>query len=170
MKIEKLERKYVAPYLSHDVYAYDEEQESKTDKIVGLFHNTLDFENWSPLNSNIDHYKLCLLPLSALTEPLEDGTVPIVELAKIADSDVNVIECKFSNAIYGVKYLDEVGVECVFAFNSNFNSFGLHEGVTEEFHVVPYQDKLFEYLYSKHFDIFDLIGNNLALDKRRYGK
>jgi hypothetical protein len=81
-------------YFAHGVFAYDEKQESKTDRIVGFFRDHLDFENWSPENTQMHNYKLVLRPLSDLTKPcLDDMKVPMIELAKMFD--MNVVEYCF---------------------------------------------------------------------------
>lgn len=173
----KLELKFIAPYLVHGVYAYDEDQESKIDKIVGLFHNTIDFENWSPLNSNIDHYKLCLLPLSALTEPLEDGSIPIVELAKINRFTPQNYFIELQNdtiVLYGEQFRHpEEGLTARFFFELDIDNCNMDKGIEYKnnscdsiFSPLEEQIKSFEYLYSIHADIYGLIPAGLAIDKR----
>lgn len=114
----------IAPYLAYGLRVFDEDQESKTDKIVGVFHDTLDFENWSPTDSKIDHYKYVLRPLSDLTKPvLEGGKIPIVELAKIAFPKCSIfIVNKLGRVDLGTLYcfgfkITEKSFNCMRGFN-----------------------------------------------------
>lgn len=106
-----------------------------------------------------------LLPLSALTEPLEDGSVPIVELAKMA-WDKSHLPDKF---LYQSLKDDTVFI----AFSDKKNCFGYDVNTSSFFGVkegkcisVVGQLQLFEYLYQNHFDIHRRIPARLAIDKR----
>lgn len=79
----KLELKHIVPYLPHEVYAYCEAQENKIDKIVGVYQDTIDFENWSPINSDIENYKLVLLPISCIAEEIEHNGERFVPVDKL---------------------------------------------------------------------------------------
>lgn len=111
-----------------------------------------------------------LLPLSALTEPLEDGSVPIVELAKIAFGEIEVLDTTQKDGLYAVKFIDEEEDTTVFSYNTNVCSFQADYMDMEELErritIVSRQLQLFEYLYSKHFDIHNRIPAGLAIDKR----
>lgn len=111
-----------------------------------------------------------LLHLSALTEPLEDCSVPIVELAKIAFGQIDVLGITQKDGLYAVKFTDEEDDTTVFSYNTNVCSFQADYMNMEELErritIVPRQLHLFEYLYSKHFDIHNRIPAGLAIDKR----
>jgi len=86
-----------------------------------------------------------------LTKPLEDGSVPIVELFKIAFplDNINASECEFLK-------LDEKDLMVKFnghnfAYSVIYNSFVCFKGFQNK--NVPNQKDLFEYLKSKHFNI-----------------
>ncbi len=106
--------------------------------------------------------KPLLLPLSALIEPMDDGSVPIVELAKILYSEISWTG-KF-------KLVDN---EVHFDSYESFNLFW-YDYESKEFMVRMYETdsfpenqlQLFEYLFANHFDIFGLIYAGLAIDKR----
>lgn len=96
-----------------------------------------------------------LLPLSALTEPMEDGSVPIVELAKIMYPNHN--EWRLSS---GGNYAVIRNGYMTFEYDGGNNCFLLNNsGIMD-------QMKCYEYLFAHHFDIYDLIGAGLAIDKR----
>lgn len=105
------------------------------------------------------NFKPLLLPLSALTEPIEDGTVPIVEAAKIAykwqkwdEKRIN----KNNGVLEGSPY--------DFWFSEEKREFMLCDG--GGYLHINNQLQLFEYLYSIHADIYGLIPAGLAIDKR----
>lgn len=172
--MEKLELKYLKGYLGTGLKVIDEEI-GKIFEVCGC-----DFsENELLVNDNIDGsierycldlLKPLLLPLSALTEPLEDGSVPIVELAKIAFGEIEVLDTTQKDGLYAVKFIDEEEDTTVFSYNTNVCSFQADYMDMEELErritIVPRQLQLFEYLYSKHFDIHNRIPAGLAIDKR----
>ena len=93
-----MELNEISPYLAYGIRVYDEEQENKTDEVIGIFLNTLDFKHWSPENCNIDHYRMVCHPLSDLVKPcLEGGKIPIVELAKMAYGNIFHINEDFTS-------------------------------------------------------------------------
>ena len=117
----------------------------------------------SNMGCGVDDYYLDItphfLPMSALTDPLEDGTTPIVELAKIA----------YPKTGQDAEFFDG---RCYVAPNHNY--YFSYEVSDNSFHCtwydrskcyVPNQLALFEYLFSKHFNVFDL-DESLWIDKR----
>lgn len=110
--------------------------------------------------------KLHLRPLSDLTKPcLQDGKIPIVELAKLSEGEnININKVKSKWDLHGVKFIDMDGDECVFAFHCKISSFGLHVCDTEEMQLVHKQLQLFQKLLEWHFDLFDLIEKGEAID------
>lgn len=114
-----------------------------------------DFAKWG-----ISQIKPLLLPMCSLYTEMEDGTVHIVELAKIAFP-----KKKFE--------LTRSGCWCgaeKFLYSEVVNSFRtLHEdgGCFSQGSEIIYQLDLFAYLFSHHFDVWNLIGQNLAIDKTK---
>lgn len=192
-KIEKLELKHLCGYLPHGLQC---QYVHKTmdgfivkDKVFILdsFMQHGVWKYWTHDQKFLKHvligkgfrscdFKPLLLPLSALTEPMEDGTVPIVELAKIElltkkcqIGDLYNVEsfkllkdhfCEFyeeedSYTRYWFQYNEVNGFSKQIVINGDFESTFCNISID-----------LFEYLYSKHFDIYGLIPAGLAIDKR----
>jgi hypothetical protein len=109
--------------------------------------------------------KILLRPISDLTKEIEvngEKFVPILELCKIAFNYIQYerLEKKYSesNGAYSI----EIKNIFSFHFDSNDNSFiAMNKG---KIVCVPNQLQLFNKLLSWHFDLFDLIKNNLAID------
>lgn len=153
----KLELKHIAPYLPYNLMLYDERQENKIDKMIGLFQDTIDFEYWSPIDfGRIENYKPILRPLSDLYKEI-DGVVHIVELAKIADPNVN---WTFKDSCYfpvdSNRRLFVFGKQNCFAIEYNKE---IGRG-----YVFVDQFALFNYLFEHHFDVYGLIKAGLAID------
>lgn len=49
----RLEIRHIAPYLPYGIHDYDGRQESKTDEVVGLYRDTIDFCLWSPIDAKM---------------------------------------------------------------------------------------------------------------------
>lgn len=136
---ELLER--IAPYLPYRVKAYDENQDSKTDTIVGIFRNTLDFNMWSPENSNIDIYKIVLRPISDLNKPcLEGGKVPIDLFDVYEENNFEFTDIQTYRLIVDIA----------------------KHGITHDVKWLPYG--VIQQLYKWHFDIHGLIEQGYAID------
>lgn len=131
--------------------------------VEGVTTNTSFSHYWE-----YDEIKPLLLPLSALYEEI-DGEIGIICLAKLAASKSLTDKGEW---ILGNEY-DVHGN----AFRVVRNSFLLavfyyHES-TQSFHfltnnvelVIP-QLALFEYLFSHHYDVYDLCSKGIAIDKR----
>lgn len=173
----KLELKHLKHYLGTGLKCYGIgectiESEGTDDEKPQLFQiegmNSTWVEVFGRLETVTDeiHIEDCiphLIPLSALTEPMEDGSIPIVELAIIATNlpeiKVNKIEVK-EDGIF-LNFSDVL----VFAFVHQSNSFGMYN-FSGDIYTVAKQLQLFEYLFSNHFDIYNLIDAGLAIDKR----
>lgn len=102
----------------------------------------------------LEDITLVLLPMSALTEPLEDGTIPIVELAKIANPGLNW------------RLSVDRAISDGFNFGIDSGSFWLYDYIYDRNLTIFNQLSLFQYLFKHHFDPLDLIGKGLAIDKR----
>lgn len=160
----KLELKFIAPYLAHGLKAKSDS--TNTIRTVVLNHFTYDL-NTVGLNHLIeddgvftDRHKPLLLPLSALTEPLEDGSIPAIRLAEL------LIE-------KGIK--NDIAPTIPFTSKIVTKPFGKLLKVTkcDEWYVMISFDNpgraqhiLIEKLIEWHFDIYGLIDAGLAIDKR----
>jgi len=104
---------------------------------------TLNFEIYNL--TIISGWKPLLLPMSALTEPLEDGTIPIDYIEKNIHKDIDFymplnIDLDLEVCIRTADYSQEVDL---------FDGFLIMQ-------------KLFEW----HFDVYGLIESGQAIDKR----
>lgn len=108
------------------------------------------FNNW---------YKPILRPISQLNKEIVHENyndnkpfIPIIELAKIAFPDHEW-------------FITESGVESHtgmwFWYNHESHSFGVDGTITNH---VPNQLKIFKFLFKLHFDVYDLIDKELAVD------
>lgn len=131
-------------------------------------------------------FKPIMLPLSAITEPLPDGSIPIVELAKIEagnfDGDKFIVgeigkyryftnRAAFNNDAHICIYKTGLGrTKQILNYNSGngFNSYYCFRDdmADVELRVLNNQLQLFEYLYANHFDVYGFIDAGLAIDKR----
>ena len=97
--------------------------------------------------------KPILRPISDLYKPLEDGTIPIVELAKIFSPHYewelrkDFVEAKTGGGIY------------TFEFDEGYNIF-----LADNSANCVNQIQLFDYINKHHFDYRNLIQRNLAID------
>lgn len=116
-------------------------------------------------------FKPILLPLSALTEPLEDGSIPIVELAKMAEMIEPISFDKMEDHVRlqrGVVAKDRFNNQwLMFDFKHGFSMWHKPHGeLNHRPTLCENQLQLFEYLFEHHFDIYGLIDAGLAIDKR----
>lgn len=169
----KLEITHLAPYLPYGLkWKFD--GEDFTHDIVGLDITNRGVKLVSPYNDygdcEISSGKPLLLPMSSLYTEMEDGTVPIVELAKMAATQMLTDKGEWTLGneydIHG--YLFRVVrnnfLLAVFYYNEKSKYFSFRtNGV--ELHC-PQLD-LFTYLFSHHYDVYSLIPQNLALDKTK---
>lgn len=126
--------------------------------------------------------KPLLLPMSALTEPLEDGTIPIETLARMAD---RTLKCCYEHnhdsdeKYYSVRYQSDIDetVMCEFlvcyginfGFQCNATMKRTNSNFSDQVNIaMDNQLALFEYLFAHHFDVFDL-DRSEWIDKRMKG-
>ena len=125
-----------------------------------------DYLSWKS-NGNHDcdalHIKAILRPYSDITKPLPDGTIPIVELAKMANCTLKLKgewEVETEMCIYGainsdhIFWLNGEGVFC----------YAIVTETKERKLFVTNQLELFQYLFDNHFDVFNWIGTDKAID------
>lgn len=110
---------------------------------VGCLYSDCSIVCHDVVNSTPDWYKPLLLPLSALTEPMEDGSVPIDIIRE-----------------FNIGYVDFITLE-------RENWIDLY-GRKRWIGAIP--NMIIEYLHSRHFDIYGLIHAGLAIDKRTLNK
>jgi hypothetical protein len=152
-------QEYMAMSLPYDLQVVNEKGVRKTYAAVHYSYEfEPDFEKFTPI----------LHPLSDLTKKIEhkgEKFVPIVELAKIAEGiGIKVLGYKQKSLVFGVKYISEEGIECVFAFHQEWQAFAVHSISDRLFDICLYQLKLFKLLIKWHFDIADLISKGEAID------
>lgn len=129
-----------------------------------------------------------MLPLSALTEPLPGGSIPIVELAKIERGNYDVDQfivgeigefryftnhAAFNNDAHICIYESGIGrMKHVLNYNqgNGFNTFYCFKSDMQDvdLRVLNNQLQLFEYLYANHFWLGDqsLFETGEIIDKR----
>jgi len=162
----KLELKDLKHYLDTNVMVFD---------IVSKEFNltpTFNLFEWLKLDSNNydqiledENLKLCLLPLSSLIEQLHDGSIPIVELAKIhldwvEGSDYN-LKCNyvFQRQIRVTSTWNNIGDKEPYFNDSLFiQTVNTHKNMAW----------INEYLYANHFWLGDqsLFDKGIIIDKR----
>lgn len=167
----KLELKHLAPYLPYKVEV--EFKRNIYPKKISheiLTINTLGLCESSPLKFSI---KPLLLPMSSLYTEMEDGKVPIVELAKMATGDL-----KYCNDLHWVvggkkeKYAMARKEEYEFAFDYDgvgafwITQRDVYDGSCPEIEIRSQLD-LFTYLFENNFDVYGLIDKELAIDKTK---
>lgn len=104
--------------------------------------------------------KPILLPMSSLYTEMEDGKVPAIELAKIANPKTTWTlqpDCNFP--------LSNIGE--LFAWTIDENEFYFHLEWKDYSKHYFNQLGCFQYLFENHFDIYGLIDKGLALDKTK---
>lgn len=168
------ELKHLAPYLPYKLKCQVTDKRKKKIATLGglyndgncVFHDTIESEK------GFKRIKPLLFPMSSLYTEMEDGTVPIVELAKITGW-LTIQDWEVSHKVVdgcftcGVRWFDEED-EKYYVFGwDEVNGFGMHERPSRDIHFVPNQLKLFTYLFENHFDVFGLIDKGLALDKTK---
>lgn len=170
MKIEKLELKHICGYLPHEVKCVYENdicqlQAMSIDKICRIQKWDRDADFYWVNNCDI---KLLLLPLSALTEPLKDGSIPIVEIGKMLGFN-NLTPCDVDGVTeYGWdEHICDDYQGYSFGWSEELMEFGVwYDNIDGSPISTHLNFDVIEYLYSKHFDIYGLIDAGLAIDKR----
>ena len=100
--------------------------------------------------------KPLLLPLSALYEEI-DGEIGIVELAKMSLNWAWKLDRYEGQTIARSS-------SSIFFYNDVYQLFEIH--TSDGKYVAFNQLALFDYLFSHHYDVFDLCSKGLAIDKR----
>lgn len=119
-------------------------------------------EDMAPLS--ISNYGLCLHPLSDLAKEIEhkgETFIPIVELARMAWKEPLINKFKINN---GTLWYNFDGDEYYFEFRPNKGFLFARMTPYESFMPIDNQLGLFQKLIEWHFDLFDGIKNNEAID------
>lgn len=129
-------------------------------------------ENNSTGQSLVDG-KLLLRPLSDVVIQLKDGTIPIIECARLAGFDVDDNIMNYRICIRdNTAILEHRTKTSLTGFEIDFDNFGFdifrEFKRTTKFSVVDNPLKIVEYLYSKGFDLSNLIEKKLALNINFY--
>lgn len=103
--------------------------------------------------------KPILRPMSDLIKPLEDRTIPLIELAKIAFTNR---ESDFS--LEKNKVQISAGRHVYYLFYWNENEFCMIYSADLLGRIIPNQVQLFDYLNEHHFDYRGLINKGIAVD------
>lgn len=171
MNPQKLELKQLAPYLPYGLKC----QTTDKGKVVvselnaAYSDNSYSFMNIVESEKGFEDIKPLLRPLSQLIETIEhEGKefVPIAELMFFHEDSrlgIEVVETRQKDGVYGVKYIDETGVECSFAYHENLSMFGMMTLSDKKQWFTYHQYDLFQKLFEWHFDVFGLIESGLAL-------
>lgn len=154
----KLELKHLCGYLPYDLEGIIV-NDGIIRKVVGFNYFSLNLKpaKFRYTHCYFDNFKPILHPLSDLTKPLPDGTIAILELAKIAFPFENWY---LKNENVCSAHSD---VAPILKFKFRPDGFVIE---TDNFHgnFAPNQFECFQYLFSKHFDIYGLIEKGLAID------
>lgn len=158
----KMELKYLKNYLGTGLKG-----KYKLSDVINLSNNQKDeIRDIKLIGDNVNffllHAKPLLLPLSALTEQMEDGSVPIY---KLLNADKGDFEWKFVKGklpfqdrfeiwTYPESFYEEGDIPSQLIESIHINSI-----LSQPYHRI---EKLFEW----HFDVFKLIDAGLAIDKR----
>lgn len=176
--MKTLEKKHIIPYLNHDVMviADGDKHPTRLDGIVHAFAgvqyfcNTKNDPDWR--ENNIPNYadgmKLCLYPLSCLTEEIErngEKIVPLIEIAKLTEPDFKWI--MIDNIAY--HYINESDYY-VFYYDKLLQVFRFELVCRQAETLITKhpnsQLDCFDMTFKYHIDVFGLIPENLAVDKR----
>lgn len=176
----ELELKHLAPYLPYGlmvqlsqkgIFNLDEEFPQPHNEICEITNILKCNNEWQVEISEVagdDSFGLIdldeiiplLLPMSSLYTEMEDGKVPAIELAKIANPKTTWTlqpDCNFP--------LSNIGE--LFAWTIDENEFYFHLEWKDYSKHYFNQLGCFQYLFENHFDIYGLIDKGLAIDKTK---
>ena len=134
----KLELKHLAPYLPYGLKVFVEDGINAVEEVLGMWQHSCITE---VEDTDFELLKPILRPLSDLTKEIEHNGEKFVPIQKISFVD-------------GEFYLDEVDDIIYFNDTCGLDAYE----VTRCYSLI---EKLFEW----HFDVFDLLSKNLAIDK-----
>ena len=163
--MEKLELKYIAPYLPYKV-EYESNGEIETLKSVDTGLKMVNF-GWGNAKK-FEEIKPILRPLSGLTKKIEvngERFIPIISLSRYVDNGHNHIDSTYHKSSNYITVLTQKcdDVENV-KFRFTIEGISSIERSGEVVSFVTY-DKIKLKLLEWHFDIYGLIEKGLAIDK-----
>ena len=155
----KLELKHLAPYLPYGlkIKAYDNIWNLDGYRVSAI-KPLVVVNQHSLTSSHLREVKPLLRPISSMTkeEAYEFGILLMGE-ADMEDKEVGIGEMRLMGATYPtIVYKDKEDEE--YSITIQFSSVGI-SGID----LVPYE--AYEWLFDHHFDVFNLIENNLAIAK-----
>ena len=166
----KLELKHLAPYLPYGLQVNANNSDLHIENFTGEissweYYNTR-FNVWNEYKIkshmvSIESIKPILRPISSMTkeEACEFGVLLIgkvdMEDKKVRVGDMELMGDTYPTIMYQDQEDDDYSVMV------QFSSTGISVSVVD---LMPYV--AYEWLFKNHFDVFDLIGNNLAIEKR----
>jgi len=161
----ELKIKHISPYLSYHVKFINDSYDQPL-IVGGLNINYKKVQNILRENTfDLSDIKLVLRPLSDLTkEILVNGKkiIPLIELAKLSFKkwDHDCFSLAYENhVVFGTYYFSYDKKEMSFDCKRDY------DGQKWDYNCyVPFQLELFNKLLEWHFDVFELIKNNLAID------
>lgn len=181
----ELELKHLAPYLPYGLQVKHKIDTTftllsiRSDKDTCLIKVNRDMPNGAYWNDTpISDIKPLLVPTSSLYTEMEDGKVPIVELAKMAGCNINMIKLPINeietiniakNNEVEFKYSSGYHRYFIFRNGSFYYKTGHDRRYGQDYETLKQssQIELFTYLFEHHFDVFSLIDKGLALDKTK---
>lgn len=179
--MEKLKLSHISPYLPYGLKCQIIETGNNR-KIISVNANesvVLAADDLNPFSyprcKQITGIKPLLRPLSDLYKEI-DGEVGIVELAKIAGCNIDlnklpINEIETVNIVknYEVEFKYSSGYYRYFIFRNGsfYYKTGHERRYGQDYEPLPQSNQLdlFIYLFQHHYDVWNLIGQNLAIDK-----
>lgn len=161
----KLELKHITPYLPYQLMVLN----IQVDKLMRLssvsslgFINEKDYQfGVSPFG--VDTIKPILRPLSSMTK---DEAYELINIV-ISDDKIKNINIKNEDSLVAVSSQREHGLYVLYIDSKNRSVEVYYEDYSCIAPNYPISYEIYEWLFSKHFDVFNLIENNLAIDKTK---
>ena len=175
-EVRKLELCDIAPYFQYDLIVHSN-YNNRRERVIGLSSEQIKCvhsESSNPVvwNWKYEEIKPYLRSLDQLTQEITHNGrtfIPIIELAKIAESDhfhSGNIDVEFSlnhsDMTAACAWNDENGVRYAFCYSSEHNGFYLKSEPYKEL-VIGNQKLLWAKLAEWHMDFNDLLSSGLAI-------
>jgi len=164
--MKKLELKYLAPYLSHNVTVYVNDLKDINAKPIHKLHTN---EGVGSINHMLtsDRYRLVLRPLSDFTKEIEvngERFVPIIELFQLIDGGSYTEDRVLIKNEKGLFVISNSISQLSFNSKENYFDYKTFDFDGEDWQPSFNQLELFNKLFEWHFDVFGLIEAGLAID------
>lgn len=166
--MEKLQINHLAPYLPYGLKCQIDLGQNEivvTDSWglkTGSDYPASYYDEGKRYGLMMSQIKPLLRPLSDLYKEMEDGIVPIVEIAR--EMGLKFVRYDFGRNCVDLYLTDRKGKKARFWYDSfKTGTFRLIiHGSNSVNQLVG-----FTYLFQHHYDVWDLIGQNLAIDKSK---